>query len=191
MRFPAAVAVMAQGGSITATRLHYFDFKDSPKFVWEGMGTFTTFDGQAWEGCGGVVSSTGGGQSSGLRADNLKLVLALKSDQIDDELMTAALNSESTIYGRRYFRAIQFFNPDGTAIDYFYYDFIGVMDRIAFKSTSTMREISLNIEGPFVRKNFPRLEYYSDTDQKRRDPTDKLLEYISGLALKNAKWPKY
>jgi hypothetical protein len=191
MRFPAAIALMKAGGSIKASRLHYFDFANGEKFCWEGFGPVTTYDGKIWQGVGDVVTMEGGAQSSGTSANNLKIKLALSKDELTDPLMQATIDSEAMVYGRRYFTAIQFFGQDDQPVDRFYPTFIGVMDRISFRAGGNSREITLNIESPFVRKKTPRLEYYTDTDQKRNYPDDRFFEFISSLITKSVKWPTY
>ena len=191
MKFPDVVHVMRQGGRIVAQRLHYFDFASGPVHAWEGFGEFVSVDGRTWKGAGPVVRVEGGGYASGLAANNLKLTVAISKDDISDAIIRAATNSNSDVYGRRYFTAVQFFDDQGQPLDNYHPYFIGVMDRMTYRATATTREITLNVEGPFVRKKTPRLLYFTDRDQRRRKANDGFLQFISTLQSKAVTWPKY
>jgi hypothetical protein len=191
MRLPETIAVMRAGGRINAGILHFMDFKDDPHYCWMGFGDLVTKDGITWKGIGDVVSMEGGGQQAGIIANNLTLTLAGSSDLITDEMIARALDSENQVYGRRYFTAIQFFTEDWQPTDSYRVIYVGVMDRMSFKRSATQREISLNIESPFVRRRVPRLELFTDRDQRSKYPDDLMFEFISGLRDKAVQWPKF
>lgn len=191
MKFPALMAEMRAGGRIVAQRLHYFDFADGVVQAWEGFGEFTSTDGRVWKGAGPVVRVEGGSYSSGLVSNNMKLTVAIEKDTISDAIINAAINSHSVVKGRRYFSAIQFFDDNLQPLDAYYPYFIGVMDRMTYRATATTREITLNVEGPFVRKKTPRLVYFTDRDQRRRKADDGFLQFVSTLQSKAVTWPKY
>jgi hypothetical protein len=107
-----------------------------------------------------------------------------------DDIINAGLHSDVEVYGRQYFQAIQFFDQNNRPIDTFRASFVGMMDTITFSQSAGVRRLVLNVEGPFVRRRSPRVEYFSDADQKRRLSTDRGLEFISGLVRKSVQWPK-
>ncbi len=191
MRFPDLVQAMAEGGRITAAKLHYFDFKDAPVWAWEGFGPLRTYDNQLWQGIGDVVSTEGGGYQAGIVAANLQVNIATSVDGLPDEIVQAALNSESQVYGRRYFQAVQYFDDDLNIIGQFIALFVGVMDRMTFKQSADIRQITLNVESPLVRRRTARVQYFSDVDQRKRDADDRAFEFISALRDKTVSWPKY
>lgn len=191
MRLPETIAVMRAGGRINAGILHFMDFLNDPHYTWMGFGDVVTADGLAWKGLGEVVSMQGGGQQAGVVANNLTLTVAGDSDLISDDLIAKAIDSETQVYGRRYFTAIQFFDEDWLPTDSYRVIYVGVMDRMAFKRSATTREISLNIESPFVRRRVPRLELFTDRDQRSKFPADQMFEFISGLKDKAVQWPKF
>lgn len=191
MRLPETIAVMRAGGRINAGILHFMDFLDDPHYAWMGFGDVVTSDGLTWKGLGEVVSMQGGGQQAGVVANNLTLTVAGDSDLISDDLIAKAIGSEAQVYGRRYFTAIQFFDEDWLPTDSYRVIYVGVMDRMAFKRSATVREISLNIESPFVRRRVPRLELFTDRDQRSKFPADRMFEFISGLKDKAVQWPKF
>lgn len=191
MRFPALVQAMAAGGKITAAKLHYFGFKDDPKWCWEGFGPLTTYDGQVWQGIGDVVSTDGGGYQAGIVAGNLQVNIATTVEGLPDAIVQAAINSEAQVYGRRYFQAVQYFDENQAIIGQFIAIFVGVMDRMTFKQSADLRQITLNVESPLVRRRTARVQYFSDLDQRRRDATDMAFEFSSTLQNKTVSWPKY
>lgn len=191
MRFPAAIAHMRAGGTLNANVLHYLGFTSEPKRVWHGFGELVTPDGRAWQGVGEVVSIEGGGQQQGVVATNMTLTLAAGSDLLTDELIATALDSEDEVYGRLYFQAIQFFDEDWQPVDDYRAIYVGAMDRMSFKRSSTLRQIILNIESAFVRRRTPRLQMFSDRDQKSRFANDRGLEFMSSLKNKTVLWPKF
>jgi hypothetical protein len=192
VRFPEVIATMRAGGRITVARLHYFDFASGPVRLWEGFGPLTTVStGEVWQGDGKVLRIEGGGQASGLFSANMKLSVALDENANTDPIVKAVLSAQSEIYGRRYFCALQFFNEAQRSVDGYKPYFVGAMDSVSYKATATTREVTLNIEGPFVRKKNPRVTYFSDRDHKRRAPDDDFLSRISRLQTKTIQWPKY
>lgn len=191
MMFPETMQAMREGRRVSVQRLHYFDFKSGPVHAWEGFGDFISHDGRTWTGAGPVVRVEGGGYSSGLAAGNLKLTVSIERDDVSDQIINAAINSQEEVYGRRYFTAFQFFDDDLQKLDPYRPYFIGVMDRMTYRATAVTRELTLNIEGPFVRKKTPRLMYFTDRDQRRRKSNDGFLQYISTLQSKAVTWPKY
>jgi hypothetical protein len=191
MRFPEAIAHMRAGGTINASVLHYLGFASQPMRVWHGAGELVTPDGYRWQGIGDVVSIEGGGQQLGVVATNLTLTMAASSDLMTDDMIARALESEAEVYGRRYFMAIQFFNEHWQPVDAYRAVYVGVMDRMTFKRSPGLRQITLNIESPFVRRRTPRLQTFSDRDQKSRFANDKGLEFISSLKDKTVIWPKF
>lgn len=191
MRFPEAIATMKAGGTINASVLHFLDFTSGAMRVWHGFGPLVTADGHTWSGIGEVVSIEGGGQQAGVVATNLTLTLAADSDLVTDDMVARALASETEVYGRRYYMALQFFNEAWQPVDSYRVVYVGVMDRMTFKRNRDLRQITLNVESPFVRRRTPRLQTFSDRDQRSRYPTDKGLEFISSLKDKTVTWPKF
>lgn len=191
MRFPAAIAHMRAGGTINANVLHYLGFASGAMRVWHGFGPLVTTDGRTWDGIGDVVTIEGGGQQQGVVATNLTLTLAAGSDLLTDDLIAKALDSENEVYGRRYFMAVQFFDEAWQPVDDYRAIYVGAMDRMSFKRSADVRQIVLNIESAFVRRRTPRLQMFSDRDQKSKYPTDKGLEFMSSLKNKTVTWPKF
>jgi hypothetical protein len=191
MKFPEIIAHMAAGGKISAAKLHFLDFLNNRQWVWEGFGPLTTYDGQEWQGVGDVVSTEGGGYQAGTIAGNLKVSVAARSDQLTDKIIQAAINSENEVYGRRYFQAVQYFDEAMQPVGQFILVFVGIMDRMSVRQSADTRSITLNVESPLVRRRTARVSYFSDVDQRRRDPTDRAFEFISTLANKSVSWPKY
>ena len=191
MRFPESIATMRAGGRINAGVLHFMDFADDPTYLWMGFGDLVTTNGLLWRGMGDAVTIEGGGQQIGVVANNLSITLAGSSDVITDDFTAKALESETQVYGRRYRMYIQFFTEDWQPADSYRTIYVGVMDRMTFKRSADLRQITLNIESPFVRRRVPRLELFSDRDQKSKYPTDRALEFMSDLKQKSVDWPKY
>jgi hypothetical protein len=117
--------------------------------------------------------------------------VAARSDQLTDKIIQAAINSENEVYGRRYFQAVQYFDEAMQPVGQFILVFVGIMDRMSVRQSADTRSITLNVESPLVRRRTARVSYFSDVDQRRRDPTDRAFEFISTLANKSVSWPKY
>ena len=191
MKFPTVLKTMRAGGSVTIERLHYLDFKSKTFRIWEGFGPLSTPEtGETWEGQGKVVKVEGGNVASGVTASNMKIGIAFDRESLPDPIIKAVLNSQEEVYGRRYFAALQFFDEAMQPIDRYYPYFVGVMDRVEYNATASTKEVTLNIETPFVRKNNSRVTYFSDTDFKRRAPDDDFMSRISKLVTKTISWPK-
>jgi len=156
MRFPDAIATMKAGGRINAAILHYLGFTSGAMRVWQGFGSIETADGLTWNGIGDVVTVDGGGQQAGLVANNITLTLAAGSDDLTDDLVQKAIASEAEVYGRRYFMAVQFMDGGWQPVDTYRAIYVGVMDRMTFKRSADLRQITLNVESPFVRRRTPR-----------------------------------
>lgn len=191
MRMPDAVDVLRRGGSLNAGVLCYFGFASGAQRVSLGAGDVTTHDGARWRGIGDVVSIEGGGQQAGVVATNMTLTLAASSDDLTDDVIARALDSEHEIYGRTFFMALQFFDAAWQPVDAYRVVYVGFMDRMSFRRTAGLRQVELNIESPFVRRRTPRLQTFSDRDQRRRYPGDRGLEFLSSLKDKSVTWPKY
>lgn len=191
MSFPTAVETMRAGGSINAGILHYLNFTSGAKRVWHGFGTLRTSDGLSWDGVGDVVTIEGGGQQAGVVASNMTLTVAANSDLLTDDIVAAALDSETEVYGRLYYMGLQFFDQDWQPVDPYRVIYVGVMDRMTFKRTADLRQIVLNVESQFVRRRTARIETFSYTDQQSKYVADKAFEFVSGNAAKNPIWPKY
>lgn len=191
MKFPETIAASRAGGRINVARLHFLGFKSAEKYIFEGFGTIHTKDGKTWDGVGEIVSVEGGSQGSGTVASNLTLTLASQSDKLTDELVSYAMTSETEVRGRRYAQALQFMDDDFKPLDFPRFIYVGVMDRIGFQQSLDTRQLLLFVESPLVRRRTARIDIFSDRAQRRRDPTDRLLEGMSALANKTVNWPKY
>jgi hypothetical protein len=191
VRIPSVLSYIRDHGKINLARLHFMDFRFDPMRAWEGFGRLATIDGQVWDGVGDVVTVSGGGYQSGLSATNMVVTVAAGADVLSDPIITAALKSESRVYGRRYIQYLQFFNEDWQPVDRPKPVFVGVMDRMSFSYTADQRQVILNIETPFVRRRTPRTDYFSGPSQKKRDANDTFLDGLSALRDKTVTWPDY
>lgn len=191
MILPETIAAMKRDGAINAGILHYLAFKGNATYLWMGSGPLKTADKIVWTGIGEAVTVEGGGQQAGFVANNLTLTLAASEDVITDELVAAAINSETQVYGRRYVMYLQFFDAEWQPTDNYRAIYSGVMDRMSFKHSADLRQLILNVESPFVRRRSPRLETFSFTAQKSKFPDDMMLEFMSDLKNKTVRWPDY
>lgn len=193
MKFPAAIAQMKATGKINVATLYTFEFASGIARMWSGIGDLVGIDAHTYAGCGDLVSVEGGGQQTGFVAPSMTLTLAGDSDLITDTLTQRIINSESEVYGRWFRMALQFFGEDWQPLDAPLYIYAGVMDRMEYTrdGVAGTRAIKLIVESPFVRRRTPRVMMWTDKDQKRRDPTDRLLEFLSGLQNATVTWPKY
>lgn len=193
MKFPAAIAQMKATGKINVATLYTFEFASGTARMWSGIGDLVGTDGHTYSGCGDLVSVEGGGQQTGFVAPSMTLTLAGDSDLITDTLTQRIINSESEVYGRWFRMALQFFGEDWQPLDAPLYIYAGIMDRMEYNrdGVAGSRAIKLIVESPFVRRRTPRVKMWTDKDQKRLDPTDRLLEFLSGLQNATVTWPKY
>lgn len=187
MRMPEAIALMRAGGTLNVAVLHYLAFGDGAAYLWQGFGPLTT-QGITYQGIGDVVSVEGGGQQAGVIANNLTITLAAGSDLLTDPLLTRVLEQQLLVKGREYSMSLQFCDEQWQPIDTPRVIFVGAMDQMTIKRTPGTRAIILNVESFFVRRRVPRLETFSDRDQKSKYPNDKGLEFQSGLKNKMVTW---
>ncbi len=189
MRFPAAIDLMRRNGRINVAILHFLDFADGPAYVWQGYGRMKVGN-VTYSGLGEVVGVDGGGQQAGIVANNLTLTLAAGSDQLTDPLLVRVLGQQSLVKGRRYKMALQFCDDNWQPVDSTRVVYVGVMDQMTVKRAIESRQITLNVESPFVRRRVPRLQLFSVRDQQSKYPADRGLEFISQLENKIVTWPK-
>jgi hypothetical protein len=190
MRMPEAVALMRAGGELNIAVLHTLEFADGTEYVWQGVGPLVA-GGITYQGIGDVVNVDGTGQQAGVVAGNLTITLAGASDLLTDPLLIRVMEQQTLVKGRRYVMGLQFCDEGWQPVDTARIVYVGVMDQMTVKWTPDLRQVILNVESPFVRRRVPRLETFSDRDQKSKFPTDKGLENVSGLKDKIVKWPKY
>lgn len=189
MRFPAAIELMRQNGRINVAVLHFLDFVDGPSYVWQGYGSLKVGN-VTYSGVGEVVNVDGGGQQSGIVANNMTLTLAAGSDALTDPLLVRVLGQQSLTKGRRYKMALQFCDEEWQPVDSSRVIYVGVMDQMTVKRMIDMRQVVLNVESPFARRRVPILQLFSIRDQQSRYSNDRGLEFISQLENKIVTWPK-
>ena len=187
MKMPEAIALMRAGGTLNVAVLHYLNFADGAAYLWQGFGPLTT-QGITYQGIGDVVSVEGMAQQAGVVATNLTITLAAGSDLLTDPLLTRVLSQQSLVKGREYQMSLQFCDEKWQPVDTPRVVFVGAMDQMQIKRTPETRQVILNVESFFVRRRVPRLETFSDRDQKSKYPNDKGMEFQSGLKNKIVTW---
>ena len=184
---PEAIALMRAGGNLNIAVLHYLAFANGPAYRWQGFGPFTT-QGITYLGIGDIVSIEGGGQQAGVVANNVTITMAAGSDLLTDPLLIRVMQQQTLVKGYRYTMSLQFCDEKWQPVDTPRVVYVGVMDQMTVKRSPEVRQIILNVESPFVRRRVPRLETFSDRDQKSKYPNDRGLEFQSGLKNKMVSW---
>jgi len=191
MLMPETIAALQRGTAQGIGWLFFMDFKSGPQWAWSGTGPLTTADGRVWQGVGDVLSVSGGEYAVGSESGNMQITVRAKRDSLSDPVMRAVARSESEIYGRSCFAAIQFFDRNMQCTDRYQIYFIGFMDQATAKVSAGEREIVLNVESPLMFLAHHPVEFYSDRDQRLRDVDDGSFKHVSATRTKQIQWPVF
>lgn len=198
MIFSETVQAHLAGRELRASLLAFFDFLDAPTRVWPGHGTLTTNDANQWLGIGawGSVDDLNLGVfGTEARQQTFSLSGIVRDDGTVEDLpkpiIEIAMQERRADYAdRSALLYLQFFDAAWQPLDTPYPIWAGWMwsMKITMDGPSG-RGVDLICEGLFKRRRRPGARYYSDSDQQRIYPGDKLFEYMPSLADAEVVWP--
>ncbi len=160
--------------------LVFMDFRDTPKRWWTGFGDLNAA-GHRWQGLGDLISISP--LSTSYQVSAQKLTFQLAATQ---EMIALALDARHRVRDRMVAVYLQMFAMDGQAaggvengqpIGSPISMFNGTMQKIAWAAEgSTSRQLTLDCEGVFFRRNSAPRGRWTDSDQKARHPGDRGFE---------------
>lgn len=201
--FDDLIEAQLAGATIRAAPLVAFDFKSEVKRLWPGFGPLSAA-GEDWQGIGslGALSSISGGTTG--QIDEVTFSL-FGSEAILANLDADAEESD----GREVNVLLQFFDlrqedQNGAWVDWALLSdpinvFWGKMGPLTAQmsppdeSGRRQRIVSTRAQNAFFNLGRPRYAFFSDRDQKARDPThtDNIFVKVSQYAEGTIRWPRF
>lgn len=186
--FSAPQAALASGRSIFYGELYEIGFTSGEKLYWDGFGNLV-ISGDTYVGAANIVARSE--IPIGVNDENGQLTLSLSG--VDADIVAAVRAEEAEIYGRPITIWGQFFSealqPSGDR--FFLYG--GTMDVPTYSAEGpTLRSITIPCEGEWSDRNGAAFSFFSNSDQQRRYPGDKGLEYVYRYAQGvRRQWPNF
>ncbi len=166
--------------------LFKFDFASATKRTWTGFGQLRTLDGALWEGLGENVSIDGMSPAMSTAAPAGRLGIS----GVSADVIATAIGEQDEYQQRPVQILLQAFedrqlvgNPCPLALR--------IMTSMPISRQGNKRTIAINHESPYVGRNNPANGNYSDRDQQRRFPGDRICERVPGLLFHSEGWPTY
>lgn len=175
---------MLRNGRIGQAVLVFMDFQGAPKRWWTGFGDLVAA-GRRWQGVGELIDISNISTAYQVSAKQISFRLAATlemfalaqaaKDRVRDRAVTVNLQlfamDPVTVAGSE----IQTGQPIGSPISLF----SGTMQKMPWKADGpNLREITLEAEGLFFRRNAPPRGRWTDADQKARHSGDRGLERL-------------
>lgn len=181
---------LLRNGSIAEAVLCWMDFATGAKRWWAGFGPLQ-HAGHIWDGIGDVISISDLTTDYQMSADPVTLSLAATPDMV-----AAAIASKTAVRGRQIVIYSQLFatvqigdtgpwQPLGQPMALFS-GTMGPMTRT--KRGPGDRQLSLQCEGLWARRNAPPRGLLTDRDQQARTPGDRGLERVGVYTNYEVKW---
>jgi hypothetical protein len=181
---------LLRNGSIAEAVLCWMDFATGAKRWWAGFGPLQ-HAGHIWDGTGDLISISDLTTDYQMSADPVTLSLAATP-----EMVAAAIASKTAVRGRQIVIYSQLFatvqvgdtgpwQPLGQPMALFS-GTMGPMTRT--KRGPGDRQLSLQCEGLWARRNAPPRGLLTDRDQQARAPGDKGLERVGIYTNYEVKW---
>lgn len=181
---------LLRNGSIAEAVLCWMDFATGAKRWWAGFGPLQ-HAGHIWDGTGDLISISDLTTDYQMSADPVTLSLAATP-----EMVAAAIASKTAVRGRQIVIYSQLFatvqvgdtgpwQPLGQPMAMFS-GTMGPMRRA--KRGPGDRQLSLQCEGLWARRNAPPRGLLTDRDQQARAPGDKGLERVGIYTNYEVKW---
>lgn len=169
--------------------------------LWTGVGTLV-FEGQSWTGAGELLDISSIEETSDISAKGATVTLSgVPSSVLSLALSEPYQGRVGKIYlGLLTVRYLQkesesyILQQDGSRIELEEQEttltevFSGFMDRMTIDEQAESSTIGLSLENKLVTLERPRIARYSHEFQRTLDSTDKGLEYVESLQLKEFVW---
>lgn len=181
---------MLRNGSIAEAVLVWMDFATGAKRWWAGFGPLT-HAGYDWEGVGDLIAISDLTTDYQMSADPVTFSLAATA-----EMMTLARNAKVSVTGRQVEVYSQLFattqidevgpwQPLGQPMPLF----VGTMGPMTYQADGpSQRQITLQCEGFFARRNAPPRGLWTDRDQQARHAGDKGFERLGIYTDYETRW---
>jgi len=181
---------LLRSGAIAEAVLCWMDFATGAKRWWAGFGPLD-HAGHIWEGTGDLISISDLTTDYQMSADPVTFSLAATA-----EMVALAVNAKAAVRGRQVVVYSQLFRtvahegngpwqPLGQPMALFS-GTMGPMTRT--KEGPANRQLSLQCEGLWARRNAPPRGLLTDRDQQARAPGDKGLERVALYENHEVRW---
>lgn len=172
-----------RSGKIAQALLVHMDFRDNPKRWWTGFGYLSAL-GYSWQGVGDFVGIGEISSSYSLSAEQVVFTVAATP-----ELLRLALTAKDTVRGRAVTVRIAGIMQESVSVGgwsraagdvaYAFSLFTGTMQRMPWGGEgSTTRQIQVECEGIWVKRNAPPRGRWTEADQQARYHGDKGFERL-------------
>lgn len=148
--------------------------------LWTGAGTLN-YDGNAWVGVGELLDVSAVEETSEISAKGATITLS----GVPDSILSLALSE--AYHGRVGKIYLGLTDPDTQTVSLTEV-FSGFMDRMTIDEQAESSTIGLTLENKLVTLERPRTARYSHEFQRTLDSTDKGLEYVESIQLKEFVW---
>lgn len=198
------VAAQLDGATVRAAPLVHFAFKSGAIRLWPGFGPLVA-GGETWQGLGNLGSLSGISGGPGGAVDEINFSLTATEEMLGDFQADA-----DEAAGRDVFVWLQFFDlrqkdADGNWVDWKTLGsprqlFWGRMGPLTAEMSPPsdggerrMWLLSLTAQNAFLNRARPTFSYFSDRDQKSRDPTgtDNIFLNVPKYVDATARWPTF
>lgn len=175
---------LLRAGAVAEAALVLMDFATGAKRWWTGFGDLT-HAGYTWQGVGDLIEIGAASTSYQINADPMTFTLAATP-----EMMALARASTTAVRGRQVIVYTQLFaqatgQPMGSPIALF----SGTMWQLTYTaSAATGRQITLQAEGLFARRNAAPRGLWTDRDQQARYPGDRGCERMGIYENYETRW---
>lgn len=168
------------------------EFKSATVFRWAGN-TVLEAGSETWKPTFGQVAIDGMGWSG----EPVSRQVTLSLSGVDDEILPLAIAETNEADQQPIYLYLQLFDADWQNVGGLIPSAVGLMqpprvDRtVATEDEGAVQSITLPFENLFYNRSRPANGRYTDTDQKRRFPDDRMCDFVSSLVFKTLKWPKF
>jgi hypothetical protein len=177
-------------GRVGEAVLTYMDFGNGAKRWWTGWGDLVVA-GHMWQGLGDMIGISDVSNSYSVAADSLTFALAATP-----EMVALVRQSGDLVRGRAVVVYTQLFavQPDDGSMPWQPLGgpmalFTGTMENMTFAAQGpSVRQISLQCESVFARRNQPPRGVLTDKDQKARSVGDRGCERVPLYENYETKW---
>lgn len=191
---PEQIAAFA-AGKVLVDIITEFQFKSGTVRVWNGV-TEMVSGGHVWKPMFGRGSIDGLGVSGGTVSETVTFTLNGLPNQ-DPDLLGLALEETPEADQQLCIIYLQLFDEDwqpwGNPIGVFW----GFMQppkvsRTPMQGTDgAIQSVTMAVENAFFNRSRPPNGRYTDRDQQRRSPGDKMMQFIPSLLFKRIVWPDW
>lgn len=181
--FDAVIDLMLAKRIVRMAYLVQFDFKTTPKYLWNGSRRLTT-GGHDWVGLRGLGGIDGIDEALDGTSSQVTVTV---SAALSSGIMATAAAEDKTEYAGNLLRIwMQFFDENWQPVGSPYARFTAIMDSLSLSRAQDgkggwVRTVTVNAENIFFNRRMAPNGYFTDHDQQARFSGDTGLKFIPQL----------